>query len=120
MRCIMGGILLVILSGPGEFERARQGLRVARNLKRGRMVDHVRVFFLGPGVQLLDRDNPIYPMVESFLKSLRELNIPTSACAGNLRVYGIDEKLDKNLVIADDAAAVFAEAIAEAFTIASF
>jgi len=116
----MAGILIVILSGPGEFERARQGLRMARNLKRGRMVDHVRVFFLGPGVQLLDRDNPVYTMVEQFLKSLKDLGILASACAGNLRVYGIEEKLNKNLVIADDAAAVFAEAVAEGLTIATF
>ncbi|MEM4417848.1 MAG: DsrE family protein [Nitrososphaerota archaeon] len=116
----MAGILFVIVSGPNEFEKARQGLRAARNLKRGRLVEDVRVFFVGPGVLLLDRENENYGLVEEFLQAYKQYGVRASACAGNLRVYGLEEKIDKNLVIADDTAAVLAEAVAEGLTIATF
>jgi hypothetical protein len=114
------GILIVIVSGPNEFEKARQGLRAARNLKKGRMVENVRVFFVGPGVSLLDRENKNYGLVEEFLKALKQHGVRVSACAGNLRAYGLEGKIDKNLVIADDTAAVIAEAVTEGLTIATF
>lgn len=116
----MKGLLVVILSGPTDFERARQGLRAARNLKRGNMLDVVRVFLLGPGVQLLDRESSIYPTMEEWLKTLRAVGVPVAACAGNIRAYGLEEKIDKNLVTADDTAAAFAEAVEQGLTIATF
>ncbi|MEM3097057.1 MAG: DsrE family protein, partial [Nitrososphaerota archaeon] len=88
----MKGLLVVIISGPAEFEKARQGLRAARNLKRGKMLDTVRVFLVGPGVLLLDRENIIYSSVEEWLKTLKEVGVQVSACAGNIRVYGLQDK----------------------------
>ena len=115
-----GKLLVIVMSGWDYFERARQGLRVARNLVRGRMVDELGVLFLGPGVLLLDITAKDYGTVERFLRELREHGVIVRACHGNLRVYGLEDKFDKSLVMADDAATVVAEHLARGFTIATF
>ena len=115
-----GKLLVIIVSGWEDFEKARQGLRVARNLARGGMVDGLGMLFLGPGVNLLDRTAENYSVVESFLKELREKGVVIRACHGNLRVYGLEDRFDKNLVVADDAATVVAEYISKGFAVATF
>lgn len=115
-----GKLLVVITSGWDSFERARQGLRIARNLVKGRMVDEVGILFVGPGVTLLDTSAENYGVVKRFLKELKEYGVLPRVCHGNLKVYGLENRFDKQLVVADDAATVVAEHISRGFTIATF
>ncbi|MEM1946883.1 MAG: DsrE family protein [Candidatus Caldarchaeum sp.] len=113
-------ILFIIVSGPDEVEKARQGLRIARNIAREKLAKEVRVLFLGPGIYLLDPSNKHYKLVSDYLTALRESGVHVAACAGNLKAYGLEEKFDKKLVVADDAAAVVAEAASRGFITATF
>ena len=115
-----GKLLIIIVSGWDSFERARQGLRIARNLMRGRMVDELSILFVGPGVSLLDTTAENYKTVESFLKELKEQGVLPRVCHGNLKVYGLEDKFDKQLVVTDDAATVVAEYVSKGFTVATF
>lgn len=113
-------ILFIIVSGPDEIEKARQGLRIARNIVREKLAKEVRVLFLGPGTRLLDPSNKHYKLVSDYLMDLKESGVYIAACAGNLRAYGLEEKLDRQLVMADDSTAVVAEAVANGFVTATF
>ena len=112
--------LAIILSGWDGLERARQGLRVVRNLKRANMLSEVSILFLGEGVKLLDSKAENYPFVEKYLKEFSELRIRVYACQGNIKAYGLERNVDKNLVIMDDAATVIAEHVKNNFIVASF
>jgi len=112
-------VLFIILSGPDEIEKARQGLRIARNMARERMAE-VRMLFLGPGVHLLDPHNPHYKMVKDYLTALNEARAYVAACAGNLKAYNLDDKIDRNLVIADDSTTVVVEAAEKGYYVVSF
>jgi hypothetical protein len=115
----MGGrVLFVVLSGPSEVEKARQALRIARNMAK--FVDDVRMLFVGPGTTLLDPSNPHYSLIENYLKALNELKVYVAVCAGNARAYNLDEKIDKQLVVMDDSTAVLAEAVAKGYVIVTF
>jgi len=117
----MGGrVLFVILSGPSEVEKARQALRIARNIAKEKFADDVRMLFVGPGTALLDPSNPHYPLVEHYLKALSELKVYVAVCAGNAKVYNLEEKIDRQLVIMDDSTAVLAEAVAQGYVIVTF
>jgi hypothetical protein len=117
----MGGrVLFVVLSGPSEVEKARQALRIARNMAKEKFVDDVRMLFVGPGTTLLDPSNPHYSLVENYLKALNELEVYVAVCAGNARAYNLDEKIDKQLVVMDDSTAVLAEAVAKGYVIVTF
>ncbi|MDW7977663.1 MAG: hypothetical protein RMH74_02535, partial [Candidatus Caldarchaeum sp.] len=61
-------VLFIIASGPQEIERARQGLRIARNMAREKLAT-VKILFVGPGVYLLDPANPHYRLVQDYLKA---------------------------------------------------
>lgn len=113
-------LLFVILSGPDEIEKARQGLRVARNAAKEGHVGEVRMLFLGPGASLLDPDNPHYELVKKYASEMKEAGVYLAVCAGNLRAYGLYEKFDKSLFIADDSTAVITEAAIKNFVIITF
>ncbi|MDJ0269990.1 MAG: DsrE family protein [Aigarchaeota archaeon] len=113
-------LLIIILSDHENYERARQGLRVARKIKRGNMLSEVKILFLGPGVKLLDKTDARYSNVEHFLKEYQQLGITILACAGNIRAYGLEEKIDRTLVIEDDAATVVAENVSKNYNVISF
>lgn len=115
-----GKILIVIISGWDSFEKARQGLRIARNMMRGKMLEELSMLFLGPGVTLLDTTAENYAIVERFLRELNELGVIPRVCHGNLKVYGLEDKFDKQLVVTDDAATVVAEHINRGFTVITF
>ncbi|MEM2872294.1 MAG: DsrE family protein [Candidatus Caldarchaeum sp.] len=112
-------VLFIIVSGPEEVERARQGLRIARNMAREKMAE-VKMLFIGPGVYLLDPQNPHYKMVKDYLTALNEAGAYVAACAGNLKAYNLYEKIDRNLVIADDSTSVVAEAAGKGYSVISF
>ncbi|MEM1943470.1 MAG: DsrE family protein [Candidatus Caldarchaeum sp.] len=111
--------LFIIVSGPEEVEKARQGLRIARNMAREKMAE-VRMLFIGPGVHLLDPQNPHYKMVKDYLTALNEAGAYVAACAGNLKAYNLHERIDRNLVVADDSTAVVAEAAGKGYHVVSF
>ncbi|MEM2236961.1 MAG: DsrE family protein [Candidatus Caldarchaeum sp.] len=113
-------ILFIIVSGPAEIEKARQGLRIARNIVREKLAQEVRVLFVGPGAHLLDPSNTHYKLVCDYLTALKEKGVYVAVCSGNLRAYGLDEKVDKQLVIADDSTAVVAEAASTGFIVITF
>ncbi|BAJ51212.1 hypothetical protein CSUB_C1361 [Candidatus Caldarchaeum subterraneum] len=113
-------ILFVILSGPNDFEKARQGLRIARNIAKEKIATEVKLLFVGPGTTLLDPDNQHYDIVKHYATELNQAGARCTVCAGNLRVYKLEEKIDKNLFIADDSTAVVAEAALNGFTILTF
>jgi len=112
-------LLFIILSGPEDIERARQGLRIARNIIREKLAKSLRLLFVGPGVRLLDPDNPHYDLVKNFLAEIVG-HAYIAACAGNLRAFNLESKVDKNLVVFDDSTAVVAEAVSEGFTVITF
>ncbi|MDW8084402.1 MAG: DsrE family protein [Candidatus Caldarchaeum sp.] len=113
-------LLFVIISGPDQFEKARQALRIARNTAKERHAKEVRILFLGPGAKLLDPDNPHYDLVRKYASEMKEAGVYMAVCAGNLRAYGLYEKFDKTLFIADDSTAVVAEAASNKFIIMTF
>lgn len=113
-------VLFIILSGPDDIEKARQGLRIARNLAKEKHVAEITVLFLGPGAMLLDPSNPHYNLVKHYAEEMKQFGVKLLVCAGNLRAYNIYDKLNKNLFIADDSTAVIVEAIMQKFAIISF
>ncbi len=118
----MGGykILFVVVSGPEEFEKARQALRIARNIARKKFAEDVRILFVGPGVRLLAPSNSYYKLVDDYLAELNDLHVYVAVCAGNLKAYNLEEKINKRLVIEDDATAVISEAASKGYTILTF
>ncbi len=62
----------------------------------------------------------MYHEVEMFLRELSNLGVMMSACAGNMRVYEIEDKIDKQLIVADDAATVVAEHVSKGLELVTF
>ncbi len=113
-------ILFVIVSGPEEFEKARQALRIARNIAREKFAEDVRILFVGPGVRLLAPSNSHYKLVNDYLTELNDLHVYVAVCTGNLKAYNLEEKINKHLVVTDDATAVVSEAASKGYTILTF
>lgn len=80
----------------------------------------VRVLFFGPGVQLLDPTDSNYPRLESSLKELSQLKVNVSACVSNVSKYGLNEKLDRNLVVAEEAAFLISDHVKKGYQTISF
>lgn len=114
------GVLFIIVSGPEEIEKARQGLRIARNIAREKFVDEIRMLFLGPGARLLDPENPHYDIVRKYAGEMKEQGVRLLVCAGNLRAYNLYEKFDRSLFVADDSTAAVVEAVKEGLTVLTF
>ncbi|MEM4573583.1 MAG: DsrE family protein [Candidatus Caldarchaeum sp.] len=114
------GVLFIILSGPEEIEKARQGLRIARNMAREKIVNEIRMLFLGPGARLLDPDNIHYDLVRKYAAEMKEQGVKLLVCTGNLKAYNLYEKFDKSLFIADDSTATVVEAMTQGLAVLTF
>ncbi len=75
---------------------------------------------MGPEVQLLDPKDVNYPQVESSLKELSQLKVGMSACVSNIKKYGLDEKLDRSLVVAEGAAFLVSDHVKKGYQTISF
>jgi len=111
-------LLVVLLAGRNDVDRARQGLVFAKNLKR--LLSEVHVLFFGPGVQLLDPSEKTYSDMEALLVDLGRLNVGVSACVSNVHKYGLDERLDRKLVIAEEAAFLISDHVKKGYQTISF
>lgn len=112
--------LVIILAGRNDIDRAQQGLVYAKNARRLKLLSHVKVLFFGPGVELLDPDKEHYPRVELLLKELGGLEVGVSACISNVGKYGLGEKLNRELVLAEEAAFLISDAIKNGYQVISF
>ncbi len=111
---------MIILAGNSDLDRARQGLALAKNARKLGFVSDVRVLFFGPGVQLLDPEDMNYPQLESSLKELSQLKVGVSACVSNIKKYGLDGRLDRNLVVAEEAAFLISDHVKKGYQTISF
>jgi len=111
-------LLVIVLAGRNDVDRARQGLVFAKNSKR--FLSEVHVLFFGPGVQLLDPSEKNYSDMEAFLGDLGRLNVGVSACVSNVHKYGLDERLDRKLVVAEEAAFLISDHVKKGYQTISF
>lgn len=112
--------MVVILAGKNDLDRAGQGLVFAKNAKRLNILSDVKVLFFGPGVELLDPEGQPYSEVESTLNELKRLKVGVSACVSNLKKYRLGDKLDRNLVIAEEAAFLISDHVKNEYQLISF
>ncbi len=103
--------LVIVLAGKNDVDRAQQGLVYAKSARNLKLLSHLKVLFLGPGVQLLDPDKEHYSWVEPLLKELGALEVGVSACISNVGKYGLGDKLNRELVLAGEAAFLISDAI---------
>ncbi len=113
-------LLVIILAGNNDLDRARQGLALAKNARKRDLMADVQVLFFGPGVQMLDPGDSNYSQLETNLKELSQLKVGLSACVSNIRKYGLDEKMDRNLVMAEEAAFLIADRVKKGYQTISF
>ncbi len=111
-------LLVIVLAGKNDVDRARQGLVFAKNAKR--LLSEVHVLFFGPGVQLLDPNEKDYSGLEALLGDLGRLNVGVSACVSNVHKYGLDERLDRKLVVAEEAASLISDHVKNGYQTISF
>ena len=76
--------------------------------------------FFGPGVQLLDPSEKNYSDTKAFLGALGRLNVGVSACVSNVHKYGLDERLDRKLVVAEEAAFLISDHVKKGYQTISF
>jgi len=111
-------LLVIVLAGWNDVDRARQGLVFAKNAKR--LLSEVHVLFFGPAVQLLDPSEKGYSEMEPLLRELGPLNVGMSACVSNVHKYGLDERLDRKLVVAEEAAFLISDHVKKGYQTISF
>ncbi len=113
-------LLVVILAGRNDIDRARQGLTFAKVTAKMKLMADVKVLFFGPGVELLNPEGEHYPMIRTILSELRELNKEVSACISNVGKYGLSEKLEKGFVVTEEAAFLITDSVKNGYQVISF
>ncbi len=71
-------------------------------------------------MELLDPGKAHYARVEPLLKELGGLEVGVSACISNVGKYGLGEKLNRELVLAEEAAFLVSDAIKNGYQVISF
>jgi hypothetical protein len=69
---------------------------------------------------LLDPSENNYSDMQALLVDLGRLNVGVSACISNVHKYGLDERLDRKLVIADEAAFLISDHVKKGYQTISF
>ena len=113
-------MLVVILAGKNDIDRAKQGLVFAKTVTRMKLLSDVRVLFFGPGVELLDPQGEHYSAIRDMLSEFRNLKGEVSECISNVHKYGLDEKLEKELVVAEEAAYLITDSVKNGYQVISF
>lgn len=113
-------LLVIILAGRNDLDRARQGLAFAKNARKLGLMADVQVLFFGPGVQLLDPGDSNYRELEASLKEFGQLKVGVAACVSNIGKYGLTEKLDRTLVVAEEAAFLISDHVKKGYQTVSF
>ena len=113
-------VLVVILAGKNDLDRAKQGLVFAKTVTRMELLSDVRVLFFGPGVELLDTGGEHYSAIRTLLTEFHSLKGGISACISNVRKYGLIEKLEKELVVAEEAAFLISDSVKNGYEVISF
>ena len=113
-------MLVVILAGKNDIDRAMHGLVFAKTVTRMKLVSDVRVLFFGPGVELLNPQGEHYSAIREILAEFRNLNGEVSACISNVHKYGLDEKLEKELVVAEEAAYLITDSVKIGYQVITF
>ena len=86
-----GKMLVVILSGPEDFPRARQGLVFALNAERTGMLKDVQLLFFSSGVELLDPKGREAETFRHLLAQVHEEGLVPRACSGNLAQFKLQD-----------------------------
>jgi len=113
-------VLVIILAGRSDMDRAKQGLTFTRVAKKMNLLSDVKLLFFGPGVQLLDPEDGSYAELRPALRELTELGVQVSACVSNVAKYGLGETLDRELVVAEEAAALITDHVKRGYQLLSF
>jgi len=116
----MTRMLVVILAGKNDLDRAIQGLVFAKTSKKMNLLSDVRVLFFGPGVELLNPEAEHYSTIRTMLHELRNTNSPVSACVSNVNKYRLAERLEKDLVTAEEAAYLITDSVKNGYQVISF
>ena len=113
-------MLVIILAGKDDLDRAKQGLTFAKTAAKMKLLSDVRVLFFGPGVELLNPEGEHYQGIRTMLTELLSLKRGVSACVSNVHKYGLDEKLEKELVVAEEAAHLISDSVKNGYQVISF
>lgn len=113
-------LLVVILAGPTDSERARQGLVFAKNARKMGLLDEVEVLFFGPGVQFLSDEYDPEGEFKRLVQENYELGSPVSACVSNLRRYSLQEEVKEHNVLPEEAAFLISDAVKDGYEVVTF
>lgn len=111
-------LLVIILSGPGQEDKAKQGLIFTRDAKKLGMIGSIIVMFYGSGVEWLafDADKEI----RELLDELKSLNVPMVACSANIRELGLDLDVQEHGVKLIGAAVYVSDLLREGYATLTF
>lgn len=113
-------ILVVLLTGKSDLFRARQALVFAKNARKVGILQDVRFLFFGPGVELLDTDDPDTHEIRKLVEELHQQGITVSACVSNLRQYGLANQARKHDVFAEPASVLISELVRDGYQVITF
>ncbi|MFQ5870869.1 MAG: DsrE family protein [Candidatus Geothermarchaeales archaeon] len=113
-------ILVVLLTGKSDLFRARQALVFAKNARKVGILQDVRFLFFGPGVELLDTDDPDTHEIRKLIEELHQQGITVSACVSNLRQYGLANQARKHDVFAEPASVLISELVRDGYQVITF
>jgi len=113
-------LLVVLLTGKSDLFRARQALVFAKNAQKVGILQDVRFLFFGPGVELLDTDDPDTRDIRKLIEELHQQGITVSACVSNLRQYGLANQARKHDVFAEPASVLISELVKDGYQVITF
>ena len=113
-------LLVVLLTGKSDLFRARQALVFAKNAKKVGILEDVRFLFFGPGVELLDLENPDTREIRDLMEELHQRGITVSACVSNLRHFGLMDQARKHNVFAEPASVLISELVKDGYQVITF
>ena len=92
----------------------------AKNAKKVGILEDVRFLFFGPGVELLDLENPDTREIRDLMEELHQLGITVSACVSNLRHFGLMDQTRKHNVFAEPASVLISELVKDGYQVITF
>ncbi len=113
-------LLVVILSGQKEEFRARQGLIFAKNAKKLKILDDVKVLLFGPGVEIIRAKGEYSEEFQKFLKDLVSEGVLVSACIANVKALGLEEDMKRLDIKAVGAALYISDLVKEGYSVITF
>ncbi|MFQ5951326.1 MAG: DsrE family protein [Candidatus Geothermarchaeales archaeon] len=113
-------LLVVLLTGKSDLFRARQALVFAKNAKRVGILQDVRFLFFGPGVELLDPEDPDTGEIRELVEELHQRGTAVSACVSNLRHFDLMDEVRKQNVFVEEASVLISELVKDGYQVMTF